>query len=787
MSSSVVILTISALDSAPAILLVGPKGEKTLINCGEGCQRSFLESPGMRIRSVSRVCLTDLSHKTLGGLPGMILTSADTLDSTLKNVAQSITLGNESGPKKRKAPSADEDLGLVLVGPQGTKDFIGSLRHFMRRDKFKIQIHEGAYTQAESSQQRKPASGKKRGRRREVADSEAFLVQTIPFSHTVNGVGVEIVSFVFRTQPIQGKFMIDRAKAIGIPPGPLYAQLKNGKRITFIKDGEEVTVESHEVVAKGSAGVSVIVLYCPTIDILPQLQLSEVLNVFRDSEALPDCPLDLIIHLAPKDVFHNVSYTAWAKGFGDVANNIWVDSIDTMSGETTELSEPSPFQSARMGCLLRSLLDSDVYPPPQQDNSCASEPVVSELPNLIVGKRMMEYVLIPRNRKGFVRENIAAEDMRRKEGSVEAARLQVESSGADKLVTGIMQSGAPLTKEAGEAGTDQPSILFTGTGSALPCKHRNVTGICVNLDADKAVLLDCGEGTTGQLLRSRSTWDERKRLMKSIQAVWVSHPHADHHLGLLRLLEERNSLTNVPLLLIAPNSMKRFLLEYEKVNPSVRNSYNHVDCSKFVAQSSPEAETLDYLRSSAAIRSILTIPVNHCSSAFAIVLETTTFGRIAYSGDCRPSMRFAEQASGVDILIHEATFENGMEQEAVLKKHCTAGEALTVARRMNAKAVILTHFSQRYPRIPPLDVGQPPTPSEGDELASEKMQESVPVVFAFDMMRLTGPTMATAAKLTPALRLLYPDASSKDPKPVDELSAAQILSIPGLFAQHELL
>ena len=62
-----------------------------------------------------------------------------------------------------------------------------------------------------------------------------------------------------------------------------------------------------------------------------------------------------------------------------------------------------------------------------------------------------------------------------------------------------------------------------------------------------------------------------------------------------------------------------------------------------------------------------------------------------------------EHASqGCTILIHEATFEDGMEKDAKAKKHATVGEALTVAERMAAKAVLLTHFSARYPKLPSL-------------------------------------------------------------------------------------
>lgn len=51
-----------------------------------------------------------------------------------------------------------------------------------------------------------------------------------------------------------------------------------------------------------------------------------------------------------------------------------------------------------------------------------------------------------------------------------------------------------------------------------------------------------------------------------------------------------------------------------------------------------------------------------------------------------------QAGKGATVLIHEATFGAGKDAEAVERKHCTVEEALDVAKRMEATAVILTHF-----------------------------------------------------------------------------------------------
>lgn len=53
-----------------------------------------------------------------------------------------------------------------------------------------------------------------------------------------------------------------------------------------------------------------------------------------------------------------------------------------------------------------------------------------------------------------------------------------------------------------------------------------------------------------------------------------------------------------------------------------------------------------------------------------------------------------------DVLIHEATFEDDLAHEAKMKMHSTTSEAINIGKKMNAKFTLLTHFSQRYYKIP---------------------------------------------------------------------------------------
>ena len=72
-------------------------------------------------------------------------------------------------------------------------------------------------------------------------------------------------------------------------------------------------------------------------------------------------------------------------------------------------------------------------------------------------------------------------------------------------ITEAMEVARTYKTEGGscsESEGDQfPLVTFLGTGSSVPSKYRNVTGILVETHPDSFIIMDCGEGTLGQLVR----------------------------------------------------------------------------------------------------------------------------------------------------------------------------------------------------------------------------------------------------------------------------------------------
>lgn len=109
------------------------------------------------------------------------------------------------------------------------------------------------------------------------------------------------------------------------------------------------------------------------------------------------------------------------------------------------------------------------------------------------------------------------------------------------------------------------------------------------------------------------------------------------------------------------------------------------------------------IRKATSLSNIVTVGVSHCYGAQAVALTFPNGFKFSYSGDCRPCRDFAIIGKGSTVLLHEATFDDELVGDAEAKKHSTTSEAVGVGVAMGARRVILTHFSQRYQRIPSTD------------------------------------------------------------------------------------
>src|SRR5687768_9915673 len=110
------------------------------------------------------------------------------------------------------------------------------------------------------------------------------------------------------------------------------------------------------------------------------------------------------------------------------------------------------------------------------------------------------------------------------------------------------------------------SVLFLGTAGSMPTVQRAPSSLLVRRGGDR-ILIDCGEGTQRQLLRSVGLPD--------LEHIFLTHYHADHFLGLPGMLKTFGLRgREVPLTVYGPRGLRSLMSDlrriYGKLNYELR-------------------------------------------------------------------------------------------------------------------------------------------------------------------------------------------------------------------------
>lgn len=343
----------------------------------------------------------------------------------------------------------------------------------------------------------------------------------------------------------------------------------------------------------------------------------------------------------------------------------------------------------------------------------------------------------------------------------------------------------------------EKDILVTtlGTGSAAPSKYRNVISTLIQTPSSGNILLDAGESTYGLLRRKfgcrrDGTAAESGSLvsqdvddiLRKMHVLFISHIHADHHIGVIRLLLERRKLVprpDKPLYLFGTSFVHNYLEEYEQleklgldedvilvlndhldhqkgVDPNLSNQQglsaafaNRNSCGQEQARQEHLAH-VQAIKDLTGLSYIHTARVVHRGShCYGLVVRHAMENwSVAYSGDTRPAPELIAAGKDCSLLIHEATLEDGELDMAIAKGHSTFGEAIRVGHEMGAHNILLTHFSQRYPKMARSSLFA--LSEQGD-----KNWRNVPIALAFDMVTYPLSQFEKIQRYTPAMEALF--------------------------------
>ena len=267
-------------------------------------------------------------------------------------------------------------------------------------------------------------------------------------------------------------------------------------------------------------------------------------------------------------------------------------------------------------------------------------------------------------------------------------------------------------------------LIFLGTSSALPTRYRNHSAIAVKAFGE-IILLDCGESTQRQMSLARLS-------PMKINKIFITHLHGDHLLGLPGLMQSMAFRgREEPLHIFGPMGTSQIVeymknLGYFSLNfPIYAHEINHgviVDEEDYRICCCPAKHTIPnlayrieekrrpkFLKEKAMKLGLKPGPdFGKLQAGIPVVLGDKTIepeqvlgknrmGRqIVYSGDTRPCSNMIKFSHGVDVLIHESTFDKSYKNRAVKTGHSTAMDAAEIAKSAQVKKLILTHISTRY-------------------------------------------------------------------------------------------
>ena len=272
-------------------------------------------------------------------------------------------------------------------------------------------------------------------------------------------------------------------------------------------------------------------------------------------------------------------------------------------------------------------------------------------------------------------------------------------------------------------------VVFLGTAGGVPSVDRGLPALMV-LHRQRRFLVDCGEGTQRQLLKSGVG-------LRRLERVLLTHAHLDHLLGIgglvatLALLEAGHRLTvyggaaalravhSLLTEVVWPDGPPRFEISSSVLEPGVIIEDDHLGVRAFpvshrgaenfgfVFEEKPRLRMLPERLAALDVpagperRRLLrgdtvVLPDGRRVAPDEVLAPPQPGTRLIVVGDAADADELVEEVRGADALIIEATFLERDADKAAERSHLTAAQAARLARAANLRALYLTHLSSRY-------------------------------------------------------------------------------------------
>jgi len=263
------------------------------------------------------------------------------------------------------------------------------------------------------------------------------------------------------------------------------------------------------------------------------------------------------------------------------------------------------------------------------------------------------------------------------------------------------------------------SLFFAGTAGSVPTARRGLPALLLRAGGDR-LLFDCGEGTQQQLLRSVG--------LPELDAIFLTHYHLDHWLGVLGVLKTFDLRGRErPLTIYGPPGLRALLgamrpawgrvafpLALEELDPHEEVAFDGYAVAPFPVEHRVRAYGYAFAEDdrpgrfdAEAAERLGVTPGPDFGRLQAgetvggvrpeqVVGEPRSGRRIVISGDTAPCQATEVFAHRADLLVHESTFLDDELERARETGHSTARQAAEVARAAQVRLLALTHLSTRY-------------------------------------------------------------------------------------------
>ncbi|CAG8752730.1 5108_t:CDS:10, partial [Rhizophagus irregularis] len=423
------------------------------------------------------------------------------------------------------------------------------------------------------------------------------------------------------------------AKALELEPGPQYADLMRGNSVTA-PDG--TVIHPHQVMDPSRPGMTFIILDVPSTSYISSVCESPEFVTYQISNK--DTQPRVIIHMVGNGVLEDKRYQEWMNKFGP---------------ETEPIIANEKYCPQRIIFYSSALMDNI----PKKASFAVPMMIYQTEPSFKLDMSQLGPVF---------------------DHNIESGKLLESSDDYLNIAEEVKQEVARSHSEAKNIPGKDVIITTLGTGSRM-------SATLIKIPNNGFILLDVGEGTLGSMSRHFGPYDQPhgddqtslESRISNLKCIFISHMHADHHLGIVRVLKKWNEIhkgvDDATISVFGPSRLQKWLDEYSDVEDIGFSKVKFTDNKDLLfwkqqKGNNTSLDSLQYLKNSMRISKVET------------VADLVRVGKDA------------------TLLIHEATFENDLTEQALSKNHSITEEAVSVGERMNAHTLLLlTHW---YPKVP---------------------------------------------------------------------------------------